>query len=76
MKPIDYKKSIFYFCLEEGLGLGATFKHTKKYSQHISKTLQYISLLNTYLIKNAKKYLYNTFKKNLICVFKSEIFYF
>jgi hypothetical protein len=42
---------------------GATFKHTKKSSQHISKTLQHISLLNTFLIKNAKKYLYNTFKK-------------
>jgi hypothetical protein len=40
---------------------GATFKHTKKSSQHISKTLQHISLLNTFLIKNAKKYLYNTF---------------
>jgi hypothetical protein len=34
----------------------ATFKHTKKSPQHIS-------LLNTFLIKNAKKYLYNTFKK-------------
>jgi hypothetical protein len=68
MKPIDYKKSIFYFFLiEEGLGLGATF--TKKYSQHISKTLQHISLLNTYLIKNVKKYLYNTFKKKFdLCV--------
>ena len=57
--------------------MGATFKHTKKSSQHISKTLQHISLLNTFLIKNAKKYLYNTFKKKIsICVFKSEIFYF
>jgi hypothetical protein len=41
--------------------MGATFKHTKKSSQHISKTSQHISLLNTFLIKNAKKYLYNTF---------------
>jgi hypothetical protein len=57
--------------------MGATFKHTKKSSQHISKTLQHISLLNTFLIKNAKKYLYDTFKKKIsICVFKSEIFYF
>jgi hypothetical protein len=38
--------------------MGATFKHTKKSSQHIS-------LLNTFLIKNAKKYLYNTFKKKI-----------
>jgi hypothetical protein len=43
--------------------MGATFKHTKKSSQHISKTLQHISLFNTFLIKNAKKNLYNTFKK-------------
>jgi hypothetical protein len=42
---------------------GASFKHTKKSSQHISKTLQHISLLNTFLVKNAKKYLYNTFKE-------------
>ena len=50
--------------------MGATFKHTKKSSQHISKTLQHISLLNTFLIKNAKKYLYNTFKKKirLVCL--------
>jgi hypothetical protein len=44
-------------------GRGATFKHTKKSSQHISKTLQHFSILNTFLIKNARKYLYNTFKK-------------
>jgi hypothetical protein len=49
--------------------MGATFKHTKKSSQHISKTLQQISLLNTFLIKNAKKYLYKTFKKNrFVCL--------
>jgi hypothetical protein len=28
--------------------MGATFKHTKKSSQHISKTLQHISLLNAF----------------------------
>jgi hypothetical protein len=30
------------------------------------KTLQRISLLHTFLIKNAKKYLYNTFKKKFL----------
>jgi hypothetical protein len=42
---------------------GATFKHTKKSSQHIPKTLQHISLFKTFFNQNAKKYLYNTFKK-------------
>jgi hypothetical protein len=47
---MHFQPKIFY------LNTGATFKHTKKYSQHIS-------LLKTFLIKNAKKYLYNTFKE-------------
>jgi hypothetical protein len=45
--------------------------------QHILKTLQHISLFNTFFNQNAKKKLYNTFLRNtLICVFKSEKFDF
>jgi hypothetical protein len=47
------------------MGMGATFKHTKKTFQHIPKTLQHISLFNTFFNQNAKKKLYNTFLKIL-----------
>ena len=40
---------------------GATFKHILKTLQNIPKTLQHISLFNTFFIQNAKKKLYNTF---------------
>ena len=45
--------------------MGLTFQHILKTLQHISKTLQHISLFNTFFNQNAKKYLYNTFKKKI-----------
>ena len=55
----------FDFILNPIILKGATFKHTKITLQHIPKTLQHISLLNTFFNQNAEKKLYNTFLKIL-----------
>ena len=53
----------------KGYFLSIDFQHISETLQHIPKTLQNISLYNAFLNQNAKKKLYNTFRKYLhLCV--------